>query len=140
MAILWKYSKAFFFSFLPYYTLRRYHICSHYFNHFRKIIKNLLKVSCVAPGHYGPPIRNINIIFFAFLFGWYLGNFDTILKLWFHISKFDEFKSSIWMTFSLTSNLSLFVPLSHKGAIPCQRSEKKGQCQKVDFFLMKCER
>ena len=25
-------------------------------------------------------------------------------------------------------------------AIPCQRSEKKGQHQKVDFFLMKCER
>ena len=23
---------------------------------------------------------------------------------------------------------------------PCQRSEKKGQRQKVDFFFMKCER
>ena len=28
----------------------------------------------------------------------------------------------------------------HKWAIPCKRSETKGQRQKVDFFLMKCER
>ena len=102
-------------SFLPSYTIRRYHICSHYFNDFRKIIQTRIKVSRVTPGHYGSPLRNINISFFAFMFEWYLGNFDNFLKFWFHISKFDEFKSRIWMTFSLTSNHS-FLSQRHARA------------------------
>ena len=88
MGILWKYCKAFFSGSLPSYTIRRYHICSHYFNDFRKIIKNRIKVSHVTSGHYGRPFRNINIYFLAFMFGWYLGNFVNFLKFWFHISNF----------------------------------------------------
>ena len=137
MGILWKYYKAFFSSFLPSYTIRRYHICSHYFNDFRKMIKNRIKVSHVTPGHYGRPFRNINIYFFAFMFGWYLGNFVNFLKFWFHISKFDEFKSSIWMTFSLTSNFSLFVPASRKGyflALPATFKQKNSLWELFEYF------
>ena len=55
------------------------------------MIKKRMKVSHVTPGHYGRPLRNINIFFFAYMFGGYLGNFDNFLKFGFHISKFDEF-------------------------------------------------
>ena len=58
--------KHFFYSFLLSYTISRYYICSHYFNDFRKMIKNRIKVSHVTPGHYGRPLRNI-IFFYFFL-------------------------------------------------------------------------
>ena len=63
MGILCKYYKAFFSSFLPSSTIIQYHICSHYINDFRKIIKNRIKVSRVTLGHYGHPLGNINIFF-----------------------------------------------------------------------------
>ena len=48
----------------PYYTIRGHQICYYHNNNFPKIIKNLRKMSCVTPGHYDCPFRNINIVLF----------------------------------------------------------------------------
>ena len=68
-------------SFLPSYTIRRYHICSHYFIDFRKMIKNRIKVSHVTPGHYGRPFRNVNIYFFCFYVWVIFRKFWQLLKI-----------------------------------------------------------
>ena len=56
----------FFSSFLPCYTIRGYKICYYHNNNFLKIIKILMKVSRVTPGHYNFPFRNINKVPFLF--------------------------------------------------------------------------
>ena len=106
MGILWKCYKALFSSFVPFSSIKRYHICSHYFNDFRKKFKNRKAAKCLMWRRDIMVVHlEISTFVFAFMFGWYLGNFDNFIKFWFHISKFDEIKHSIWMTFSLTSNL-----------------------------------
>ena len=49
-------------------------------------------MSRLTPGLYGRLLRNINIFFFACMFGCYFGNYYNFFKFWFHISKLDEFK------------------------------------------------
>ena len=73
------------------------------------------------------------VFFFFFLnilgkfYKWKICQFD---KLFFVISEALVFHQYCMYTYIL------FV----YRAIPCQRTEKRGQRRKVDFFLMKCER